>query len=283
MDLSKYIGSKGSKYLDGSKYINDDWDIFSSEQSTDIFKDATIYDIWLNTNTCGGDRFKENKTMKNQEGIECMDKISINHWMTMNRLSWLILLFGFIPMECIMQGLIWLRLPFLGALVGCAYIFNIGYLFYTKFKLKQASIGNYVLIDNKLYIWKIYDLTKHRELTAFEIFKMLEENDNTLIGYMLDRLSKKEFNYFTYDKAYNNTYFYLEELESTNKTLAGHNTINQNDAIQYVIPWTCRTKVQVNRLDLEAWDNRIDYNRMYIKNETYDGFVNTFRNMGFMG
>ena len=96
MDLSKYIGSKGSKYLDGSKYINDDWDIFSSEQSTGIFKDATIYDIWLNTNTCGGDRFKENKTMENQEGIECMDKISINHWMTMNRLSWLVLLFGFI-------------------------------------------------------------------------------------------------------------------------------------------------------------------------------------------
>lgn len=283
MDLSKYIGSKGSKYLDSSKYINDDWDIFSSEQSTGIFKDATIYDIWLNTNTCGGDRFKENKTMENQEGIEGMDKISINHWMTMNRLSWLILLFGFIPIEYIMQGLVWLGLPFLGAMVGCAYIFDIGYLFYTKFKLKQASIGNYVLIDNKLYIWKIYDLTKHRELTAFEIFKMLEKNDDTLIGYMLDRLSKKEFNCCTYDESYKNTYFYLEELESTNKTLAGHNTINQNDAILYTIPWTCRTKVQINRLDLEAWDNRIDYNRMYIKNETYDGFVNTFRNMGFMG
>lgn len=181
MGLSKYIGSKGSKYLDGCEYANDIEDLFSDEQLKYKFKDAAIYDIWLNTNTCGGNRFKEIKRIKNQKGMECMDKISINHWMTMNRLSWLILLFGFIPMEYVMQGLIWLGLNFLGALVGCAYIFNFGYLFYTKFKLKQATIGNYVLIDNKLYIWKIYDLAKHRELTAFEIFKLLEKSDNTLM------------------------------------------------------------------------------------------------------
>lgn len=282
MDLSK-IGSKGSKYLDGQTAHINSWDIINGEQELDKLKNATIYDIWLNTNTCGGNRFKEIKRLKNQEGMEYMDKISLNHWMTMNRLSWLILLFGFIPMEYIMQGLVQLGFNFLGAMIGCAYIFNIGYLFYTKFKLKQASIGNYVLIDNKLYIWKIYDLAKHRELTAFEIFKLLEKSDNTLIGYLLDRLSRKEINYFTYDKSYENTYFYMEELESTNKTLTGHNTINQNDAILYTIPWTCRTKVQINRLDLEAWDHRIDYSRMYIKNETYEGFVNTFRNIGFMG
>ena len=258
MSISK-LGSRGSKYLNG--------------QGTDRFNDATIYDIWLNTNTIDGTRYKRVNIANN----------SINHWMTMNRLSWLIMLFCWIPVEYILQWLDLIGLSALGTLLGLVFIFDMMYVFYSKYKLKRASIGNYMLIDNTIYIWKIYDVKQSKELTAFEIFKMLEKNNDTLVNYIVGRLANREFNRVTSDEKYKGTYFYLDELEAKNNTVAGYNTVNKNDAIMYTIPWTCRTKVQINRIDLEAWDHRIDYSRMYTKNETYGGFVDTFRNVGFMG